>query len=279
MRIFSILVLASTLSVPAFAADLGTYRPGAPYHSVIAPTADVCQNQCDGDAQCRGWNYVKVNPRAPGVCEFNSKPASPIESVISISGEGAAVIAPNLSQGSTNTIRVGTSSSPKPRAAVRQTSQTRRVIRQAVPQQIRPEQTVARRSVPNQFIQGGNLQAQQNYHRQRTGHLPAQLRHPNVPANVPHAIQKQAARPQHPQTQARPQIAPQQRLLRDPRVQYQQPRQAHQFNHNLDGAPQQLHSSQQKQRQIPQGRPPLLGCLLPVLRLKLPFRKRLSITL
>lgn len=274
MRIFSVLVLASTFSVPAFAADLGTYRPGAPYHSVIAPSADICQNQCDGDAQCRGWNYVKVNPRAPGVCEFNSKPANPIESVISISGEGASLIAPNISVGSTNTVRVGTSSSPKPRASVRQSSPNRRVIRQVVPQQIRPEQAVARgpisnhpvlhHSGPNQFVQGGSLKNQQNFQRQQTGHLPLQVRNPNVP----NAVQQQAALPQYPQThprvqarqQVRPQL-PQQRLLRDPRVQYPQSGRVPGFSHNLDGAPQQLKQFQQRQilqqRQIPQGRPPL----------------------
>ncbi len=270
MRLFSVLVLASTLSAPAFAADLGTYRPGAPYNSIIAPAADICQNQCAGDAQCRGWNYVKVNPRAPGVCEFNSKPASPIESAISISGEGASLLGPNISVGSTNTVRVGTAPAPSQRDTVRRTSPNRRVVRQALPQQIRPEQTVARRPISNRPIQNGSLQQQQNYFRQQTGHAPEQFRNPNDP----YAIQQQTNLPQYPpqypswsqagsqagnQTGARalPQIAPQQRLLRDPRVQYQHPGQAHQFNHNLEGSPQQLHQLQQSQMQVPQTRPPI----------------------
>jgi len=65
MRLFSILALTTLLSAPAFAADLGTYRPGSPYHSVVAPGADVCESHCSGDAQCKGWNYVKVRLRAP----------------------------------------------------------------------------------------------------------------------------------------------------------------------------------------------------------------------
>ena len=81
MRLFSLLAVTTLLSAPAFAADLGTYRPGSPYHSVVAPGADVCESHCAGDAQCKGWNYVKVNPRAPGVCEFNAKSVSPIESL------------------------------------------------------------------------------------------------------------------------------------------------------------------------------------------------------
>jgi len=228
MRFFSILALSACLSAPTFAADLGTYRPGSPYNSVVAPGADVCENQCAGDAQCRGWNYVKVNPRAPGVCEFNSKAASPIESSISISGDGASMLSPRVSVGSTNTIRVGTSSAPRQRPVVTQSSPTRRIVREAVPQTIRPRQTVAR--VP---AQSGSLTAQQNRFRQATGHVVPQRRQ---------AIRQQAHRPQ---TAMTPRSA-QQRLMRDPRI--QQPRaqklgtqqqripQRLRMQHNLDGA-------------------------------------------
>jgi len=53
---------------PVMAQDLGTYRPGQAYQSVTSPGADVCNSHCAGDAQCRAWNYVKVNPKAAGVC-------------------------------------------------------------------------------------------------------------------------------------------------------------------------------------------------------------------
>lgn len=248
MRLFSLLAIGSVLSAPAFAADLGTYRPGAPYHSVVAPGADVCDSHCAGDAQCKGWNYVKVNPRAPGVCEFNSKDAAPIESAISISGQGSLSFAPNLTQGNTNTIRVGTSVAPvqTPQRVVTQVSPTRRVVREAVPQQIQTRQTVAR--VPTQT---GSLTEQQNRYRQATGHVPQQLPQQIAPQNY----QQQAARQQAAVSQPR--------LLRDPRiVQPPQPQQRDpRFQHNLEGSfPVLAQPRQQTQPATPQdtsGRPPI----------------------
>lgn len=229
MRFLSILSLASLLmSAPAFAADLGTYRPGAPYHSVIAPAADVCENQCAGDAQCRGWNYVKVNPRAPGVCEFNSKPAKPIESAISISGQGASLIAPNVSIGATNTIRVGTSQASKPRSTIRQTSPDRRVIRQAVPQQVHPTQSVVRRPIQS-------LTAQQNFHRQTPSHIARAAMNSNRPVG-----------------------SGAQRLVRDPRIQMARPLQTMpQFSHALDGPQQQMMQAKRLSKPLQNSRPPI----------------------
>ena len=277
MRLFTLLTLTTLLSAPAFAADLGTYRPGSPYHSVNAPGADVCESHCAGDAQCKGWNYVKVNPRAPGVCEFNAKNVSPIESAISISGVGGASIAPNLMQGDTNTIRVGTSVTPKRKSrtvTVGRTPSGRRIVREAVPQRVQPSKTVARRPV-----QGGSLTAQQNQYRQKTGHVAPQTRQPQAspqarPQGYPQARQQQprpqqqAARPQMRQQQVGPQG---QRLMRDPRIQApQQRQQGPRFQHNLDGAPSvppqnmmaRPHSPQgrqapQQQTSAPQGRPPI----------------------
>jgi len=211
MRLLSILTLTTLLSAPAFAADLGTYRPGSPYHSVVAPGADVCES-------------VKVNPRAPGVCEFNSKSVNPIESAISISGAGGASLAPNLLQGDTNTIRVGTRPAPKPRTntvTVGKTPSGRRIVRKAVPQRIQPSKTVARRPA-----QTGSLTEQQNKYRAATGHVAPQTKRP--PQGYPQS-RKQAARPQMRQQQG-------QRLMRDPRIQAPRP-QAPRFQHNLDGAP------------------------------------------
>ena len=273
MRFFYILAFSSVLSVPAFAADLGTYRPGAPYHSVPAPGADVCENQCAGDAQCRGWNYVKVNPRSPGVCEFNSKPASPIESPISISGDGAAVLAPNISIGRTNTVRVGTAAKAAPRPTVRQSSPTRRIVRQAVPQPIRPEQAIARSTG-----QVGSLTSQQNNYRQATGHIPGYRRvNPLPPA---FAGQPQYNFPGVPaqtrQANVHPQAIQGQRLLRDPRIVNQRQAPFPQFQHNLEGHaaavnPQQFNqaSAPNNQRINNQGRPPI-GVPIPANRAATP---------
>ena len=264
MRLFSILALTTLLSAPAFAADLGTYRPGSPYHSVVAPGADVCESHCSGDAQCKGWNYVKVNPRAPGVCEFNAKSVSPIESAISISGPGGMSAAPNLMQGNTNTIRVGTSPRTAPRSStvsVGQRPSGRRVVRQAIPQRVQPAQAVSRRPV-----QGGSLTSQQNKYRAATGHSAPQARQPQT---------RKAARPQMRQQQIAPTQMKQQgqRLMRDPRIQAPQQRQlGPRFQHNLDGAParpqnmmakpnmqrpQQGQQAPQQQTHAPQGRPPI----------------------
>ena len=127
MRILSLSVLSLLLSAPAFAADLGTYRPGTPYHSTIVPGADVCESQCAGDARCRGWNYVKAVPSAPGVCEFQSSVGQPISSAVSISGiSPSAMPMPNrVVAGDTNTVRVGTAVTPQ--------TQERRIIREPVP--------------------------------------------------------------------------------------------------------------------------------------------------
>lgn len=258
MRLFSILTLTTLLSAPAFAADLGTYRPGSPYHSVVAPGADVCESHCTGDAQCKGWNYVKVNPRAPGVCEFNAKAVSPIESAISISGAGGVSAAPNLIQGNTNTIRVGTRAAAKPRSntvTVGQTPSGRRVVRQAVPQRVAPSKTVARMPA-----QSGSLTAQQNQYRAATGHVAPQSQ--GYPQSR-QPLQQQASRPQIGQQHVAPQG---QRLLRDPRIQAPQ-QQAPRFQHNLDGMPRanvmarhpQARGQQVPQQQSPatQGRPPI----------------------
>jgi len=224
MRFFSILTLSACLSAPAFAADLGTYRPGSPYNSVVAQGADVCENQCAGDAQCRGWNYVKVNPRAPGVCEFNSRAANPIESSISISGDGASGLSSKISVGSTNTIRVGTSSAPKPRSVATQSSPSRRVVREAIPQRFNPSQAVAR--FPADL---GSLTAQQNQYRQATGHLGAGRQQQ---ANFQ---RQQAIRQQQQYANATLANRSGQRLLNDPRIQQQRLGQSAHIQHNLDG--------------------------------------------
>lgn len=136
MRLTLLSCSVALIAAPVFAADLGTYRPGTPYHSVIVPTANVCESQCEGDAQCRGWNYVKAAPQAPGVCEFQSSISAPISSAISISGVSntAMPMSSRVIEGNTNTVRVGTAVARTP-ATTTQTQSGRQIIRRPVPGQ------------------------------------------------------------------------------------------------------------------------------------------------
>ncbi|GLQ19173.1 hypothetical protein GCM10007854_01280 [Algimonas porphyrae] len=147
MRILNLTLLSTILAAPAFAADLGTYRPGTPYHSTVVPGADVCESQCAGDARCRGWNYVKAVPSAPGVCEFQSSVGQPISSAVSISGisPSATPMPGRVVAGDTHTIRVGTAVTPIP--------EQRRIVRQAVPAQSGAHQPATYRSAAPQGLQ------------------------------------------------------------------------------------------------------------------------------
>ena len=141
-------LLSSSLLLPitATAADPGTYRPGTAYNSITAGSADVCESQCSGDAQCRSWNYITISRQVQtreGVCEFNDTLSSPVPSSVSISGENATRrSSTKLVAGRTNTVRVGapsmTQNMTQAKAVVSRPSPTRRVVREAVPQRIRP---------------------------------------------------------------------------------------------------------------------------------------------
>jgi len=199
MRVLTLSLFATILSAPAFAADLGTYRPGTPYHSIISPVADICDSQCAGDAQCRGWNYVKTNPQAPGICEFLSLVSAPISSSISISGVNAAATpySSRVTTGSTNTIRVGTQVTPKSNIVTsRRSPSGRRIVRHAPTQRITPQTAVSKP------VENMSLTEQQNRYRQgavSTPQAPVQSsRH------VPTQIQRSApvyssAQPHYPQ--------------------------------------------------------------------------------
>lgn len=91
-RIFltiAILVWAlMSLSALSFATDQYAYRAGQPYLKITANNHTECEAQCRGDASCRGWNFIRPNPRSrSGICEFNVRQAAPVASPISISGE------------------------------------------------------------------------------------------------------------------------------------------------------------------------------------------------
>ncbi len=184
MRLLTFSLFATLLSAPAFAADLGTYRPGTPYSSTVAAGADVCDNQCAGDAQCRGWNYVKPNPSAAGICEFLSSVSTPIASQISISGESASAmtLSSRVTQGKTNTIRVGTRPVSRSNTVrVGQSPSGRRVVRQAVPQRVQPKITAPA------TLENMSLTEQQNRYRQGQAQEPVKSAVPmyRQPAQAP----------------------------------------------------------------------------------------------
>jgi len=129
--------LCQFMTLSSLAADFNTYRAGLPYLKTAAGNYGQCEMQCQGDAACRGWNFVKPNPRAAsGICEFNARMAMPVASPVSISGVVSTSIDPLMSRAvsaGANTIRVGA-----PPTVVRKAPQ-RIVRRQPIP---RPNQAV-----------------------------------------------------------------------------------------------------------------------------------------
>jgi|GEM_PF-1689958 len=184
------------LPVSARAADQNTYRAGQPYLKTSAANYGQCEQQCRGDAACRGWNFIRPNPRsASGICEFNARLAAPTQSPISVSGIISTSIDPLMSRAipaGTNTVRIGAPTItkraaapqnkrptivrrqpvPTARQAIRPTSHTR--PQQTRPQQARPQQT--RQDVLKPRIYGGTPQqarAPQAQPKQNTAAQPA----------------------------------------------------------------------------------------------------------
>jgi len=156
MRLRFTAALLAAFSIPigtVHAADAGTYRPGDPYLQVPA------QKPCQGDALCRGWNFVHVD-RHRAICEFNVRSVSPIHNAYSVSGDNgsgfqsSAVVytgysAPRMGSRSVfqtqlpgNTVRVG--EIPKPKL------QLRRVVQRPAPVRQAPFQTATQRRAANQ---------------------------------------------------------------------------------------------------------------------------------
>ena len=203
MRLFSkytisCLALAGAAFLPSatFAADLNTYRAGQAYLKTGAANYTQCEQQCQGDAACRGWNFIRPNPRsASGICEFNARLAPPTQSPISVSGVINTNIDPLMSRAipaGTNTVRVGTPSTAK-RAAAPQRQRPTIVRRKPVPntrQAVRPA-THARPQLAKP------VQAQPNKLQPRIyGGAPAQARAPQARTQQrPLPQQRQQAQP------------------------------------------------------------------------------------
>lgn len=137
-----ILLFSVSMTSPlALAADIGTYRPGNPYAAVQATNHNACESQCNGDAACRGWNFVKANPRQThGICEFNALAVDPIQSPIGISANQTTIV--NYTGNSqiiptgVRTTRIGRPTAPQ---AIQQPASTRRVQTTPRPSQSRPK--------------------------------------------------------------------------------------------------------------------------------------------
>jgi len=215
----------------AHAADQGQYRPGNPYQSLPLQSAALCETQCQSDRDCRGWNFVKINPRQDtGVCEFNAQSAAPVRSPMSVSGTGSVSQASSrLVSTGTRTVRVG---SPEPQnnhlAQNRLQHQLqgrtevlapRRVVRAPLPNRTPPTVTSYN---TNRGFANESLTAQRA--RQRQAHTGA----PNLYKTRPAQMAPTPSNPYQPRPTA-------------PRL-----------SHNLDGM-QTVPVSTQNQRQFPQG--------------------------
>ncbi|MEP6342511.1 MAG: hypothetical protein ABJ275_04280 [Maricaulaceae bacterium] len=137
----TLLFSVSIISPFALAADIGTYRPGNPYAAIQATNHNACDSQCNGDAACRGWNFVKANPRQThGICEFNSLAVDPIQSPIGISANQTTIINytgnSQIISAGVRTTRIGRPTAPQ---AIQQPASTRRVQTTPQPSQSRPK--------------------------------------------------------------------------------------------------------------------------------------------
>lgn len=157
------LTISLSLSPLAFSADPGTYRPGQPYAATPAATHSLCQAQCQGDAACRGWNFVRANPRQKtGICEFNSRAVSPIQSPISVSANQNEIInstgQSRIIPAGIRTTRIGAPQAARAPQPVKPTAKTvqprpahaaqgRRVIRQQAPAQVTPQASAYRHNL------------------------------------------------------------------------------------------------------------------------------------
>ena len=235
MRRFSIVaatfgVALLSTSISSFAADQYTYRAGQAYLKSAAGNHTECEAQCRGDAACRGWNFVRPNPRSrTGICEFNARKAVPVSSPISISGEISTSVDPLMSHAvpqigrmTGNTVRVGTPimpnrEIPKRRIAKRQMAATPSAANQA---RQNPKRIVRRLPIPATGQNPAQSPVQAAYKRTlpaqnsdvRTPRVYGSLVAPTTKPNLPHQMpQIQAPQRQAPQQQAaRPQMTPMQ---------------------------------------------------------------------
>lgn len=201
LRIFTstlITALAMGHASAAFAADGNSYRAGQVYLKTAAPAAGACALQCEGDAQCKSWNYLQLPRTSSGVCEFNATfaPAQPHPFALSGVNAAAGYNSANVIPGATRTMRIGqpvtvrARSEVAPKAAPRPKIDPRTirgVARTAIPAQ-QPAQTRQRRFAP----QGQPAAQPQQRLIQRPAARPAQS---SVQSLAQNAMQMPASRP------------------------------------------------------------------------------------
>ena len=158
----------ASLFTYAHASDPGTYRPGKVYNAIPASSSAICQAQCQGDAQCRSWNFVRPDTtRRSGVCEFLSQSSDPVQSPISISGTNQGQSASSrIIPAGTNTRIIGNPRQIQTPIPNPQTPNgNRRIIREAPPNFIKPDAASYprndRRLATPQIIRGAQYQQTQ----------------------------------------------------------------------------------------------------------------------
>lgn len=188
------------------AADQYTYRAGQAYLKVAASDHTQCETQCRGDAACRGWNFVRPNPRSrSGICEFNARKAVPVSSPVSISGEintGVDALmshaVPFTGMGG-STVRVGTPIVPKREIPKRRIVAPKMATAPAQnTQRGQQKRIVKRMPVPT----AGQIPTSADYRRTIPAAKPY-VRTPRVYGGVAPKAQPQQSQPQPNQTQTR----------------------------------------------------------------------------
>ncbi len=236
-RIDKITIISLAISSPfllmsiALAADQNTYRAGTPYLKTVANHHTQCESQCSGDAACRSWNFIRPNAgAASGICELNTRAATPVPSRFAMSGivNTSAGLANNkIVLAGTNTIRVGTPSAPKPRIIPNQARRTivkrqpvptqkitqnanftrplaqrPQIPKQQQPQRLTPEQAYYRQQYLA-YQRQQTARQQQNQRRQQPMQQQSVLQQPPRQVNAPRQMQEQPTR--QPQQLMRPQ--------------------------------------------------------------------------
>jgi len=141
-----LILIAANLGAQPIAAQQNTYRPGNAYLKTVASDYRQCAWQCQGDAACRGWNFIRPHTQtASGICEFNAQASLPISSPVSISGEIRTEIDALMSRAvhkGANTVRVGT-----PIVRAENTLQPK-TVRQPVPVRTQVQPTAIQTIIP-----------------------------------------------------------------------------------------------------------------------------------
>lgn len=176
-------VISTGFSTPLLAAEMNTYRAGTPYHQIAAQHYQQCESQCQGDAACRSWNFVRPSPNAAsGICEFNSRLARPVRSPISMSGNistAADTLMSRAIAGPSHTIKIGSPARQIRPQVSRKTVKrpATHINRQPIPQRAQAQPTNYKRQLPTQrpFKQAAQGTGQQTAQGMATpvGQMPA----------------------------------------------------------------------------------------------------------